>query len=70
MKLIDRMEIIRRKQALNRAGLRPVSIGYDSSYRMRERMNVNPVPSVVSTTYRSRLTSPIYFSVFCKGERK
>ena len=71
LKFIDRMEIIRKRQALIRQGLRPVSIGYDSSYRMRERKNIGIItPRVISTTYPSRLVSGIYHSVFCQGVAK
>ena len=70
MKLIDREAIIAKRQALIRQGLKPAFIGYDSAYRMKERQNVCRMPHVVSTTYHSPLTSRVYFSVFCKGEKR
>jgi len=67
MKCIDRNEIIRRRAALIRAGMRPAFI-FNSNYRIKERININRVPKVESTTFRSPLISQVYFSVFCKGD--
>ena len=64
LKLIDRLEILRKKGDLTRQGLRASHVGYESSYRVRERLNVKIIPRVRSTTFRSPLISGVYHSVF------
>lgn len=68
-RLIERMGIIARRSDLTRQGLKSAFVSYDSSYRVRERQNVKVIPSVESTTFKSPLTSQVYFSVFCEGNR-
>lgn len=65
-KLIDCLEILRKKQDLTRQGLRPAFISYASSYRVRERLNTKVVPHIESTTFKSPLISRVYQSVFCE----
>ena len=66
--LINRSEIIQKRQALIREGLKPAWISGTSAYRLKERINVNKIlPKVETTTYKSRLVSGVYQNVFCKG---
>lgn len=67
LKVISRNEIIQRKQALIRSGNKQVFLAYDHSHRLKERANALKTLSCLTTTYRSRLISPIYESVFCSG---
>ena len=68
MKLIDRSEIIRKRQVLIREGLKPAWISGTSAYRLKERINIGKIsPEIKTTTYHSALISRIYHSVFCKG---
>ena len=69
LKLIDRLEILRKKGDLTRQGLRPAHVGYASAYRVRERLNMKVIQPMQSTTFKSPLTSQVYFSVFCEGHR-
>ena len=66
MQLITRQEIIQRRQALIRAGLRLAYIG--NSYRIQERNNVKTQSKIESITFRSPLISRVYHSVFCQGD--
>ena len=68
-RFIDRSEIIRKRAALIRQGIRPAFMS-DMSYRIRDRINVRPTPKGVSTTYVSPIISRIYHSVFCLGAKK
>ena len=65
LKLISRQEIIRKRQALTRMGIRPAFMS-DMSLRMRERINLRPTMRTVSTTFRSPIVSNVYNSVFCE----
>ena len=67
LKLIDRLEILRKKGDLTRQGLRPAHVGYASAYRVRERLNMKSINrdiSAMNPVYRSRLISGVYHSVF------
>jgi hypothetical protein len=66
MKLINRNEIIAKRQALIRAGMKP-AFTFNSNHRIKERLNLSVPANMVSTTHRSPLVSRVYFSVFCKG---
>ena len=64
-KFIDRSEIIRKRAALIRQGIRPAFMS-DMSYRIRDRIYIRPTPKGVSTTYVSPIISHVYNSVFCE----
>ena len=63
---VDRSEILSRRTALTRAGLRPA---FTNTFKVRDREQVNRTPNtrIESTTFRSPLISSVYHSVFCAG---
>ena len=63
--LIDRSEIIHKRAALIRQGIRPAFLS-NLSYRIHERMNIKPIIQGESTTHKSPIISRVYNSVFCE----
>lgn len=67
IKRISRADIIRMRADLTRQGLKPA---FTNSFQVGEKVRINIPQRSASTTFRSPLTSQVYFSVFCEGEKK